>query len=85
MPLLTRTVPTPLTIEISPGALDRLGAVMADGRISSGGRVAVVLGTGIGAELGEPVAKMLPAADCMTITAGNLRFRDGPGRSAQVP
>jgi glycerol-1-phosphate dehydrogenase [NAD(P)+] len=72
MPLLARTVLTPLTIEISSGALGRLGAVMADGRISSGGRVAVVLGTGIGPELVDEVAKTVPAADLLTINAGTF-------------
>jgi glycerol-1-phosphate dehydrogenase [NAD(P)+] len=61
---------TPLTIEISRGALGRLDAVVADGRISGRGRVAVVLGHGIGPELADPVAKTLPAADMFTIDAG---------------
>ena len=42
MPLLARTILTPLVIEVSPGALGRLDTVIADSRISAGGRVAVV-------------------------------------------
>ncbi|HKE67425.1 MAG TPA: iron-containing alcohol dehydrogenase family protein [Micromonosporaceae bacterium] len=70
MPLLARTVMTPLTIEISRGALGRLDAVVADGRISGRGRVAVVLGTGIGPDLVDQVSKSLPAADLLSIDAG---------------
>jgi glycerol-1-phosphate dehydrogenase [NAD(P)+] len=72
MPLLARTILTPLTIDISAGALGRLDAVIADGRISSGGRVAVVLGSGIGPQLVDSVAKTLPAADFITIAAGTF-------------
>ena len=72
MPLLARTILTPLTIEVSPGALGRLDTVIADSRISTGGRVAVVHGSGIGPTLADEVATMLPAADLITIEAGTF-------------
>lgn len=72
MPLLTRTVFTPLTIEISGGAVLRLGPLLADGRIASGGRVAVVLGPGMSGELSGMVADTLPKADVLTIEAGTF-------------
>jgi glycerol-1-phosphate dehydrogenase [NAD(P)+] len=70
MPLLARTILTPLTIEISDGALDRLGSVVGDARIS-GGQLAVALGTGIGPQLVDRVRVALPAADIITIEAGS--------------
>lgn len=72
MPLLTRTVNTPLTIEISAGAVRRLGPLLADGRISAGGKVAVVLGPGMSAELSGTVASALPSAEVLTIAAGTF-------------
>ena len=51
MPLLTRMVGTPLTIDIGPGAVAGLAPLLADRRISSGGHVAVVVGPGLGKEI----------------------------------
>ena len=51
MPLLTRTVGTPLTIDIGPGAVEGLGPLLADRRISAGGHVAVIVGPGLGEEI----------------------------------
>ena len=39
MPLLGRMMPTPIRTDIGPGALSRLGTVLADPRISASGRV----------------------------------------------
>jgi glycerol-1-phosphate dehydrogenase [NAD(P)+] len=61
---------TPLTIEVSRGAIRRLDTVIGDSRISGRGRVAVALGTGIGPLVTETVAKTLPTADLLTIEAG---------------
>lgn len=72
MPLLARTVLTPLTMEISSGAVKRLGTVLADGRITGGGHVAVVVGPGMGAQLTDVLTETLPYADLMTITAGTF-------------
>jgi glycerol-1-phosphate dehydrogenase [NAD(P)+] len=70
MPLLARTLLTPMTIEISDGALDRLGPVVADARIS-GGELAVVIGHGIGPQLVDRIKATLPAADVLTVEAGS--------------
>ncbi len=48
MPLLARTVAVPLTIDVRRGAIASLGGILADGRISAGGDVAVVVGPGQG-------------------------------------
>ena len=44
MPLLTRLVTAPLIVDIRRGAFDELATVLADQRISTAGRVAIVLG-----------------------------------------
>jgi glycerol-1-phosphate dehydrogenase [NAD(P)+] len=72
MPLLARTILTPLTIEISAGAVRRIGAVLTDARVTAGGRPAVVLGPGIGAELADKVGKDLPTAEIIRIEAGTV-------------
>ncbi len=72
MPLLARTLLTPLTIEISAGAISRLGEVLADRRITGAGEVAVVLGNGIGGELDETVGRRTSAR----------RHQAHPGRHA---
>ena len=51
MPLLTRVVGTPLTIDIGTGTVAGLAPLLADRRISSGGHVAVVVGPGRGEEI----------------------------------
>jgi glycerol-1-phosphate dehydrogenase [NAD(P)+] len=51
VPLLTRVVGTPLTIDIGSGTVAGLAPLLADRRISSGGHVAVVVGPGLGEEI----------------------------------
>ena len=70
MPLLARTVLAPLAVEVAAGALARLGDLLVDTRISSGGRVAVALGPGLGPELADRLD--LPDADVHTIKPGTL-------------
>jgi glycerol-1-phosphate dehydrogenase [NAD(P)+] len=53
VPLLTRVVGTPLTIDIGVGTVAGLAPLLADRRISSGGHVAVVVGPGLGEEIAE--------------------------------
>jgi glycerol-1-phosphate dehydrogenase [NAD(P)+] len=45
----------PMAVEIGPGAVAGLGALLADRRISSGGHVAVALGPGYGDEIASVV------------------------------
>jgi glycerol-1-phosphate dehydrogenase [NAD(P)+] len=72
VPLLTRTVNTPLAIEVRRGAVAQLGAILADRRISAGGEVAVVVGPGQGAAIAELVRAQLGAADVFPVTGGTL-------------
>lgn len=70
MPLLARTVATPLAVEVHAGAIAHLGDLLADRRISAGGEVAVVVGPGIGKDAAEQARKGLSQAEIITISAG---------------
>jgi glycerol-1-phosphate dehydrogenase [NAD(P)+] len=72
MPLLARTVNTPLAIEIRRGAVAELSALLADQRISAGGDVAVVVGPGQGEKVAELVRPQLGSADLFVVTGGTL-------------
>src|SRR5690606_5716489 len=72
MPLLTRTVNAPLIIEIRRGALRDIAAILANRLISSAGRVAVVVGPGLGERIVELVRPQLPSADFIAVTGGTL-------------
>lgn len=72
MPLLARTVLAPLAIDVRRGALARLGAILADRRISTDGGAAVVVGPGLGDEITRIVHADLPAARVYPIAAGTL-------------
>ena len=70
MPLLTRMVGTPLTIDVGPGAVAGLAPLLADRRISSGGHVAVVVGPGLGEEIAASLRPQLANAEILTLTDG---------------
>ncbi|HEX8345879.1 MAG TPA: iron-containing alcohol dehydrogenase family protein [Actinoplanes sp.] len=72
MPLLARTVMTPLHIEVRRGAIAQLGAILSDGRISAGGDVAVVVGPGQGEKIAELIRPSLGSADVYTTHGGTL-------------
>jgi glycerol-1-phosphate dehydrogenase [NAD(P)+] len=72
MPLLARTVNTPLAIEVRRGAVAELGRLLADRRISAGGDVAVVVGPGQGERIADLVRPGLGRADMFTVTGGTL-------------
>jgi glycerol-1-phosphate dehydrogenase [NAD(P)+] len=72
MPLLARTVNTPLAIEVRRGAVAELGRLLADRRISGGGDVAVVIGPGQGERIAEMIRPGLGRADLFTVTGGTL-------------
>ncbi len=72
MPLLARTVNTPLAIEVRRGAIADLGPILADRRISSGGEVAVVVGPGQGKYIEELVRPGLGRADLFVVSGGTL-------------
>jgi len=48
MPLLARMLAAPLLVDVRPGAVAGLGALLADRRIATSGRVAVAVGPGQG-------------------------------------
>ena len=72
MPLLSRMVPTPLAVEVRSGAVDVLGPLLADRRISSGGHVAVVVGPGLGEEIAAKLADQLPDAQVKHVDGGSV-------------
>ncbi|WP_199513163.1 iron-containing alcohol dehydrogenase family protein [Nucisporomicrobium flavum] len=72
MPLLARSVQTPLHIDVRRGAVADLGSILADGRISSGGDVAVVVGPGQGEKIAELIRPSLHSADVYMTTGGTL-------------
>lgn len=72
MPLLARSIMTPLAIEVRRGAVADLGAILSDGRISAGGDVAVVLGPGQGEKIAELIRPTLGSADVFTVAGGTL-------------
>ncbi|SNT46062.1 glycerol-1-phosphate dehydrogenase [NAD(P)+] [Asanoa hainanensis] len=72
MPLLARTVTTPLAIEVRRGAVAELGTLLHDRRISGGGDVAVVVGPGQGDRIAEMVRPGLGNADVFHIAGGTL-------------
>ena len=72
MPLLTRMVGTPLTIDIGAGTVARLAPLLADRRISSGGHVAVVVGPGLGEEIAESLRGTLDNAELWSTDAGGV-------------
>jgi glycerol-1-phosphate dehydrogenase [NAD(P)+] len=72
MPLLARSVQTPLHIDVRRGAVRELGRILADGRISAGGEVAVVVGPGQGERIAELIRPSLGSADVYTTAGGTL-------------
>jgi glycerol-1-phosphate dehydrogenase [NAD(P)+] len=72
VPLLARTVNTPLAIEVRRGAVGELGVILADRRISAGGEVAVVVGPGQGERIAELVEPSLGRADVFVVAGGTL-------------
>ncbi|MCX2970674.1 iron-containing alcohol dehydrogenase family protein [Streptomyces sp. TRM70308] len=72
MPVLTRLIPSPVVVDIRPGALDDLAGVLADERISSSGKLAVAISGGSGAALRERLAPALPGASWYEVGGGTL-------------
>ncbi|GAA1755648.1 iron-containing alcohol dehydrogenase family protein [Luedemannella helvata] len=72
MPLLARTVTTPLAIDIRRGAVADLGKMLADRRISAGGDVAIVVGPGQGERVAELLRPSLDRADVFTVSGGSV-------------
>jgi glycerol-1-phosphate dehydrogenase [NAD(P)+] len=83
MPLLARMLPAPMVVEVRAGAVASLGALLADRRIATEGRVAVAVGPGQGdavaAELEIDEAEIFRVPDGTHDTAVTLgkRLRAG--------
>jgi glycerol-1-phosphate dehydrogenase [NAD(P)+] len=65
-------IESPLSLDIRRGAVDRLGELLSDGRISADGRVAVALGAGLGDEIAATLARQLPEADIFRVPGGSV-------------
>jgi len=70
---------TPLAIDVRRGAVADLAAILADGRISAGGDVAVVVGPGQAEKIVELIRPTLRSADIFTVTGGTLEAADDLG------
>jgi hypothetical protein len=42
VPVLTRLIPSPVVVDIGGGAMDKLGGLLADQRISASGKLAKI-------------------------------------------
>lgn len=72
MPVLTRLIPSPVVVDIRPGALDDLAGVLSDQRISHSGKLAVAVSGGSGAKLRDRIAPDLPGATWYEVGGGTL-------------
>ena len=72
MPLLARTVSAPVAVHISDGAVAQLEPLLADGRISAGGDVAIAVGPGQGQQLAEGLRASMPRAKTFQLASATL-------------
>ncbi|MET8857095.1 iron-containing alcohol dehydrogenase family protein [Streptomyces sp. NPDC004579] len=72
MPVLTRLIPSPVVVDIRPGALDDLAGVLSDQRISHSGKLAIAVSNGSGARLRDRIAPALPGASWYEVGGGTL-------------
>lgn len=72
MPLLARMIACPLTVEVRSGAMASLGTILNDGRISSQGQVAVVVGPGQGEHVAATVRPALAKAEFYAVEGGTV-------------
>jgi glycerol-1-phosphate dehydrogenase [NAD(P)+] len=72
MPLLARTILSPVAIEISAGAVEGLAPLLAEGRISARGDVAIAVGPGQGEALADTVRRALPKAQVFRVDGANM-------------
>jgi glycerol-1-phosphate dehydrogenase [NAD(P)+] len=83
MPLLARMLAAPLVIDVRPGAVASLGALLVDRRIAPAGRVAVAVGPSQGASIAAELeirdAEIFPVPDGSHDSAVSLgkRLRAG--------
>lgn len=73
MPILARMVPSPVVVDIRPGAIGGLADLLADQRISSSrAKVAVALGARSGKGLRKRLEPTLTMADFFTVRDGTV-------------
>lgn len=72
MPLLTRMLTAPLSIDVRRGAVVALGELLADRRIATEGRVAIAVGPGQGDQIAEQVRPSLKACDVFRVDGGTV-------------
>jgi glycerol-1-phosphate dehydrogenase [NAD(P)+] len=72
MPLLARTLTSPLFVDIRPGAVSTLADILSERRISRSGDVMVAVGAGQGEEIWDLVADSLPNARVHQILGGGV-------------
>jgi glycerol-1-phosphate dehydrogenase [NAD(P)+] len=72
MPLFTRMLPAPLSIDVRRGAIAHLGELLADRRIATEGRVAIAVGPGQGAQIADHVRPSLAACEMFQVKGGSV-------------
>jgi glycerol-1-phosphate dehydrogenase [NAD(P)+] len=72
MPLLTRMLPAPLSIEVRRGAIAHLGELLADQRIATEGRVAIAVGPGQGEQIADHVRPSLRAGEVFQVEGASV-------------
>lgn len=70
MPLLARMLPSPLVIDVRPGAIASLGGLLSDHRIVAEGRVAVVVGPGQGDRIAAELSLASRSAEIFRVPDG---------------
>ncbi len=86
MPVLARSVATPLVVDIRAGALADLPRLLSDGRVATTGKVAVVVGTGVGESLLPAIEAILPRVLVYPVLSGSLESaRELAGTLQGVP
>ena len=72
MPLLTRMLNAPLSIDVRRGAVAELGELLADGRIATEGRVAIAVGPGQGDHIAEHVRPSLAECEVFQVAGATV-------------
>ena len=72
MPLLARIVSAPVAVHIQQGAINQLEPLLADGRISAKGDVAIAVGPGQGQALAERLKASMPRARTFSVEGGSV-------------
>jgi glycerol-1-phosphate dehydrogenase [NAD(P)+] len=72
MPLLARILASPLAVDVRRGAVAGLGQLLADGRISSGGKVIVLVGPGQGEEIARALEPQLSEATVLPVGSASV-------------